>query len=394
MILLDYPYVSDFLIETIVENNFEVIATPEAKKLADGKPIRWISEQDAALKLQDNENELVYTNSENSISWIQKNAQGTKFPKHIDIFKNKLKFRELVKDVFPDYFFMGVLFEELRSLDVSGFKFPFIIKPAVGFFSIAVYKVDGLEEWAETLDKIEKDIFRTQTLYPKEVLGNTDFIIEEYIQGEEYAFDCYFDENGNPVILNILHHVFISDKDVSDRVYSSSQEIIESLYEPLMVFLRYMGKKVDLKNFPLHIEIRVDAEGEIIPIEVNPMRFGGWCTTADLTWFAYGINSYAYFFNNQKPDWEAIFKTRRDKIFSLVLLDNPLGFKPEEVESFDFEKLMKDFEKPLHLRKIKFDKFGVFGFLFTETSKGNEQELEKILHSDLKAYIRTKEIGF
>ena len=44
-----------------------------------------------------------------------------------------------------------------------------------------------------------------------------------------------------------------------------------------------LAKLAGLKNFPLHTEVRVNEKGEIIPIEVNPMRFGGWCTTADFT---------------------------------------------------------------------------------------------------------------
>ena len=53
--------------------------------------------------------------------------------------------------------------------------------------------------------------------------------MEEYVEGEEYAIDCYFDEKGEVVILNILHHKFSSGRDTSDRVYSTSKEIILKL---------------------------------------------------------------------------------------------------------------------------------------------------------------------
>ncbi len=390
MILLDFPYVSDFLLQTIIDNKFPVIATKEAKQIVGKKAINWIAEKDAALLLRQNPETPIYTNSENSISWIQKNTQGTALPEIIDLFKNKYKFRALIKEAYPDYFFEAVAVENLRDLDVSKLEFPFIIKPAVGFFSIAVYKVDRASEWISTVEKIENDIARTISLYPKEVIDNTEFIIEQYIKGEEYAFDCYFDGEGNPVVLNILHHVFTSENDVSDRVYSSSPEIIEKLHNPILDFLSLIGSKVKLRNFPLHIEIRMDEEGHLFPIEVNPMRFGGWCTTGDLSWFAYGINSYEYFLYGKKPDWEKIFKTRKDKKYSLILLDNITGLKPGEIEGFDYDTLLRDFKKPLHLRKINLDKFGVFGFLFTETSKENEAELKEILHSDLLKYIKIK----
>ena len=392
MILLDYPFVSDFLLETIEQFQFPVVATAEAKELAKNRNINWISEEAAKAKIQENEQTSIYTNSENSISWVQRNASGTKFSDLIDLFKNKYKFRQLIKDIYPDYFFQSVPFGELESLDVSELKFPLIVKPAVGFFSIAVHKVDHADDWPQTVVEIQQEIKNTQALYPKEVIDNTDFLLEEYIRGEEYAFDCYFDKNGGPIILNILHHVFISEKDVSDRWYYSSEEVINQLHDPLIDFLIAVGDKKMIRNFPLHIEIRVDSNGKIIPIEVNPMRFGGWCTTADLTWFAYGVNSYQYFFESKKPDWEAIFQNRKDKKYSLILLDKQAKFKMEEIKSFDYEAIAKDFEHPLHVRKYPLNQFGVFGFLFTETSKEHEKELHNILHDDLRKYIKFKEV--
>jgi hypothetical protein len=390
MILLDYPYTSDFLIETVVRNQFPVVATKEAKEILQGRNANLISEADAIAFVKANPLNPVYTNSENSIAWIQQNLKDTPLPGKIETFKNKFRFRELIQEAYPDYFFKSATLSELGEMDISDFKFPFIIKPAVGFFSIAVHKVDKPEDWPSIVIKIEEKIEKTKALYPKEVVSNTDFIIEEYIRGEEYAFDCYFDEKGEPVILNVLHHVFTSEYDVSDRVYSSSKQVIDRLYQPIMDFLHMIGSKIDLRNFPLHIEIRETEPGKINPIEVNPMRFGGWCTTADLTWFAYGINSYEYFFNAKKPDWEKVFENRKDKKYSLILLDNQSDVAQEDIEYFDFDAIAKDFENPLHVRKVNMDKFGVFGFLFSETSKGNERELEEVLHSDLKKYMVLK----
>lgn len=390
MILLDYPYVSDFLKETVLKNNFPVIATPEARSIMEGMEVHWISEQEAVDQIRQNPLIPLYTNSENSIAWIQQHLSDTSLPEKIETFKNKFRFRQLIQEAYPDYFFRSAQLSELRGMDISAFKFPFIIKPAVGFFSIAVHKVDSVKEWPSIVRKIEEQIKKTSSLYPKEVVSNTEFIIESYIKGEEYAFDCYFDANGEATLLNVLHHVFMSESDVSDRVYSSSKAIIDRLSPAILDFLKLVGSKVDLRNFPLHIEIRETAPGKIIPIEVNPMRFGGWCTTADLTWFAYGINSYEYFFKSQKPDWEKVFKGRENKKYSLILLDNQSDVPQEAIAYFDFDVLAKDFENPLHVRKVNMDKFGVFGFLFTETSEGNERELDEILHSDLKKYMVLK----
>lgn len=390
MIVIDKPYVSDFLVKTIKENNFEIVATASARNMIADKTLNWITEEEAKISLKKNPETPIYTNSENTINWIQNHAVSSNLPGQIEMFKNKIKFRELIKDSFPDYFFKGVRFEDLRKLNVEELKFPFIIKPAVGFFSIAVHKVDNAAEWLQVLDKIDSENKSSKDLYPKEVLNVSDFIIEEYIAGEEYAIDCYFDKKGKPVVLNILHHLFSSDKDVSDRVYSTSKEIIQKYKHEIQDFLEIIGEKAKLKNFPAHVELRIDEKGRINPIEVNPLRFGGFCTTGDLSWYAYGINSYEAFFQSKKPDWEKIFETRKEKKYSIIVLDNNSGIEECEIESFDYEKLLMDFEKPLDLRKIKLNEYSVFGFLFAETKYGNEKELMEILGSDLKKYIRFK----
>lgn len=391
MILIDKPYVSDFLIKTIKEYNFQIIDTFNARKMISDESLNWISEVEAKKAFEKNPNIPIYTNSENTIAWIEENFNTSNLAEKIHVFKNKIKFRELLKESNPNYFFKEVKYKELKDLNLKELRFPFIVKPAVGFFSVAVHKVDNENEWNQVLDKIENEIEEFKDLYPKEVIDINDFIIEEYIIGEEYAIDCYFNNEGEPVILNILHHVFTSDKDVSDRVYKTSKEIILEYKNEIYEFLKTIGLKTNLKNFPAHVEVRIDKNRKVHPIEVNPMRFGGWCTTGDLSWFAYGINSYDYFLNAKRPNWEEIFKTREEKFYSMVILDNNSGIKENEIEYFDYENLLKDFENPMDLRKIDFIKYSVFGILFTETSKGNEIEINRILTSNLKKYIKQKE---
>ena len=391
MILIDKPYVSDFLKKTIKENNIEIISTPVARELITDDSLNWISEEKAKSIYEKNPATRVYTNSENSISWIERNLNSSNLPEQIDIFKNKIKFRELIKDSYLDYFFRGVKFEDLAGLDLKEIKFPVIVKPAVGFFSIGVHKVNNSGQWNSVLTKIEDEIKKLNGLYPKEVIDISDFILEECIEGEEYAIDCYFNKNGDPVILNIFHHIFSSDSDVSDRVYSTSEEIINRHKNRIREFLLEVGLKTNLKNFPAHIEVRIDKKGKLIPIEVNPLRFGGWCTTGDFSWYAYGFNSYEYFLNNKKPDWNEIFKSRKDKKYSLIVLDNISGLKENEIDYFDYDKLLKDFENPLSVRKVDINEYHIFGFLFVETTDGKDEGLNRILTSTLIEYIRIKD---
>lgn len=387
MILLEKPYISEFLLQTLEKGRIPVVQTHYADEIATGRNLNLLSASEVVSRFNGSGNPLLYTNSENSISWIENNLQHTSLPGKIKLFKNKADFRDMLSDLFPGYFYKRVDFNSISTLDVSGLQFPFIIKPAVGFFSLGVYKVEKMEEWPETVRTIAGEIDQIKDLYPPEVLHTGEFIIEECIEGDEFAVDCYFNTDGKPVVLNMMKHIFASGKDVNDRVYITSKEIVEQYLGPLTDFLSEIGKRAVLSNFPAHVEVRISASGTVAPIEVNPLRFGGWCSTPDLAWYAFGINIYEYLFRQVTPDWKKLLKGREGLVYSNIVLNNSTGIEGKQIRSFDYEKLLGDFEKPLELRKSDFSKFPLFGFLFCETRQENMKELYDILYSDLTAYV-------
>ncbi|MDA3939527.1 MAG: ATP-grasp domain-containing protein [Spirochaetia bacterium] len=390
MFFADKPYISDFFKSTVKDNNIPMVGTEIAKELELYKGTNIISEEEAIVNVGNSKNPMIYTTSENAIGWISKNLRFTDLPAKIELFKNKFKFRELTKSIYPDLYFKEVQVKDLGNIIFSELPFPFIIKPTVGFFSMGVYKISNFGEWHITIESIKKEINELKNLYPPEVLNTSSFIIEQCIEGDEFAVDAYFNSDGAAVILSILHHTFASDADVSDRVYTTSKKIIEENIEEFTNFVDKIGQLAVVKNFPVHIELRRDSDGTILPIEVNPMRFGGWCTTADITYRAYGFNPYLYYYNQKKPDWPLLLQGKEGKLFSIVVLDNSTGINIEKIESFDHKKLLGTFEKPIEFRVIDFKKYSVFGFLFTETREDNFTELKRILDSDLSEFISLK----
>lgn len=390
MIILDKPYVSEFLKETIRKYNLPVLKTQTALDFIGNDGVLFLEEDAAIEKLKISPETLVYTNSENAINWIVKNLGFTDLPEKVNLFKDKVKFRALTKDLNPGLFYQAISLDDLRTISIKDFPKPFVIKPSVGFFSFGVYTVASDEVWEKIVNSIYEEVEAVKQIYPVEVLDTTTFIAEEFIRGTEYAFDAYFDNEGKPVILNILKHIFSSDADTSDRVYLSSAEIIRENLERFGNFLKQVGNLVGLKNFPMHVEVRVDDSGKIMPIEINPLRFGGWCTTADFTFHAYGFNSYNYLLTQQKPNWERILKDKEGKIFSIIVLNNSTGKKVENISSFDYEKLISCFEKPLFLSKADHKNYHIFGFVFAETRQENFAEIEYILKSDLREFITSK----
>lgn len=389
MYLIDKPYVSDFLINTIKENNYKVVATKMATELIADTSLNWISEKEAVATIKNTPSQRIYSNSENILSWIDKNFCGSKLSKQINTFKDKVKFREEIKDIFPEFKFQKIKLENIQTIPEKELSFPFVIKPSIGFLSIGVSIINNIKDWIQVKEEIKTD--NLKSIFPKNVLDTSHFIIEDFIQGEEYAIDYYHNDKGEVIILNILHHVFSSEKDTSDRVYSTSKAIINQHKSKLEEFLRKIGNKLQLKNFPAHAEVRIDENGKIVPIEINPLRFGGWCTTADLSGVAVGINIYKYYFENACPNWDTIFKGKENKIFSVIVLDNASGIKPNDISKFDYKALANDFENPILIRELDIKKHPLFGFVFTETDFDNKKELYDILSSDLKKYISIKQ---
>jgi hypothetical protein len=388
MILVDKPYISDFLRATISKYGFPVVKTEVARELGFNEGSHLLDVEDAIRHALSTENLQIYTTSENSIGWIAKHLSGTDLPAKIDLFKDKAKFRNLLEPLYPDFYFRTVQLNELDRLDIGDLPRPFIIKPTVGFFSLGVYKVTDAGEWERTKASIRKDAAGVANVFPKEVLDTAAFIIEECIEGTEYAIDAYYDAAGEPVILTILKHIFASKADVSDRVYISSKAIIEGHIDQFSAFLSGIGRLASIRNFPVHVEVRLDERGNLSPIEVNPMRFGGWCTTADMTYHAYGFNPYAYYFSQKRPDWSQILEDKTGNIYSIIVLDNTTGLDANQITAFDYDRLLTHFEKPLELRRIDYTQYPVFGFLFAETREENFAELEHILASNLREFVR------
>lgn len=386
MVIFEKPYISELFIKTIAELNMPVLKNSVSEDIVQKMSINLLEEKQFINKFT--RDIRLYTNSENSIGWICDNLNDFNIAEKINTFKDKVKFRKLLKAVYPHFFFEEVNIDEIEKIEIDTLPKPFILKPAVGFFSMGVYKISDNEDWQFVKEDIKNNMYKVENLYPKQVIDNTRFIIEECIEGDEFAIDAYYDSKGEPVILNILKHEFSSESDVSDRVYYTSKEIIEEYIDNFSELLKMINGKVNLNNFPFHMEVRVNGE-EITPIEINPMRFAGWCTT-DIAYYSYGINVYKYYFQNKKPDWKLILKGKDGILYSIVVLDKPKNVDEEQIKKFDYEKLIDSFEKTLELRKIDFNNYPVFGFLFTETKKENKCELEQILKSDLLEYIELK----
>ena len=57
---------------------------------------------------------------------------------------------------------------------------------------------------AGVVAEIEREVEQFAAIYPDQVLGLDRFVVEEVIQGEEFAVDAYFDADGTPVLVDVV----------------------------------------------------------------------------------------------------------------------------------------------------------------------------------------------
>jgi hypothetical protein len=380
MIILEEPYVSDYLLEYVSANKVPVLKNDYSISRNKGYNLNLINTEEAVDRY--NKGELVYTVSEHALDWIYKNLPSSELVEKIGFFKDKARFRTLVSGLYPDLFFKEFTFEQLNNIDSADIPYPVILKPSVGFHSMGVYALFNENDFKNALSDLKSITRNKMKLFPESVVG-TKYLLEQYIQGEEFAIDAYYDKQGKPVILNILKHRFSSESDVKDRIYYTSAEIIRRYLTPMEHFLSRINSVLNVTDFPMHIEVRVSGN-DIVPIEFNPLRFAGASCT-DLAYYAYGINTIDCYLKQLKPDFNSIIDKKADKIYSLVLIDK--DGKDIDNSKFDYDRLYNDFENILSLRKIDNPAMGLFAILFTETSAGNEAELDKVLVNDYTTYV-------
>jgi len=387
MIILEKPYVSDFLQQTVVNMQIPVLETPFAKSLEHAGGMNFMKTGDFFAALQTVEHPLLYSNSENSVELLNHYVPDLGITKQVNFFKDKSKLREIFSVLNPDVWYRTLTLQELDELDGNSMKMPFVIKPVRGFASIGIHSVRTAEDWQKALESIKKEVSLMQNVFPDAVVSLNDFLLERYIEGTEIAMDAYFNEAGEPVILNILTHLFGSDSDMSDRLYMTSAEIIRKYHGPVKHYLEEVGRLTGLKNFPFHLEMR-EEPGGFVPIEINPMRFMGFCV-ADVEYYFYGINPYESYFHNRKPDWDKILASREGTLYGMFGIDIPKHLDKTRIE-FNYEKFIAHFSTVLHYVKMDYTRLPMAIYLFAEVPESRFSEYETILYSDLSEFITAK----
>jgi len=387
MILLGKPYVSPLLAKTLADLRIPAVKVGDVH-VPDEETLNWHSAESALAAYLEHGGPLL-TNSENAIDILETHLQDGHLIQLISMCKNKSKFRDRLKQMYPQFFYREYNLQTLREESPDALPYPLIVKPSVGYASLGVYRVTGPEEWVNACENIQLDMEEAGKLYPQSVLDTGRFLVEEWIEGEEYAVDAYFTEQGEPVILNVFKRMFAHAGDTSDRIYYTSKQVVREALQPVQDFLQKLGQTDDFCLFPLHVEVRISAQGKLVPIEINPLRFAG-IGTADLGAYAYGHNVYELYFRQQQPDWERFLNGSDEHVYSFFCAELPVSLNMNRIETIREAEFCQKFSHIVEYRPM--NKYDPTTFAVVFYRSDNLDENQRLLQLDLQQFVLMKEL--
>lgn len=384
MIIVDDAYVSVRMKEYMNETSARVLDSDMARSIAKSYPnIQLVDDARAAAAIR--AGERVYAASESHFWWIDKYVSDTEVARLVALCKDKAAMRAALRPLYPDFTFEVLGLDGLLARDYEPAWGSCIVKPNVGFLSMGVYPVASAKDWAQMQEAVKNSAGVWGDSYDTSVITTENFIVESCITGTEYALDAYFDAEGDAHILNVLRHDFASAADTSDRLYYTGKRVFDEMYEPLLAFLSQMGALTGMRNFPVHVEVRAQSDGSVIPIEVNPLRFAGLGGT-EITHFAYEFYTYDYYLSGKTPTPDEILADADDDALycmSVIAPHAPLS----GVASFDYEAFAQQFANVYAFDRFDYATSGIFGFMFWKTSARDDDERVKLLNAKVEDFV-------
>ena len=322
-----------------------------------------------------NANQKVCITSETSIEIIANRIDANR-ANAIQKLKDKFAFREILSKIYENYEYRLIKATDIEHLSVSE---KMVIKPIKGCFGTAVRIIEPSTDFKQLSLDLNNELLKNGSVFSESVLSKDDFIVEQFIEGEEYAVDMFYNSKGEPCIVNIYHHPMPNNKAYLHMIYYSSKEVFDKIYDKAKIFFIELNKISGVTNFVMHSEFKMN-ERDLIPIEINSMRFGGM-GLGNLVYHSLKINPYMYYLNDIEPDWQNIWNGIEDNIFTFFIAYNSENksvneFKPNR------EKLKRQFTQVLLEHNFDYQKQLAFAIYCLRETEENIAQLLKIEFDD------------
>ena len=192
------------------------------------------------------------------------NAKGNN-TKSINTAMNKFESRKIFNSI-SEIKIQNAIVKKIEDIEIfineNGTS---VLKPIYGTASKSVIKVESFQENRTAVEKLMQDC------------SDQDLIIEEFVDGSEYALE------GN-LINSELNKIVIFDKPIyykepyfEESIYIAPTEIPDKTQKEIVNLIGKACKKLGLENGPVHVEFKIHNK-EIFIIEINPRMIGGLCS--------------------------------------------------------------------------------------------------------------------
>jgi ATP-grasp domain len=311
--------------------------------------------------------------------------------KAIELLKNKYAFRQILTAIYPDLQYQFIQSHQIQDLKITQKS---VIKPVKGVFGTAVRIIDRNTNLTELAAELQTELTKNTDLFSASVLSTTDFIVESYIDGEEYAVDMFYNSSGEACIVNIYHHPLPQNLAYLHVIYYSSQAVFDLIYAKAKQFFTELNGILKVTNLPIHGEFKLDGvggaslfaerpagkENRLMPIELNSLRFGGM-GLGNLAFHGLGVDPYACFAEDIEPDWPQIWQDKPADIFAFFIAYNGANINVLNCKP-DREKLKRQFTKVLLERNFDYQNQLAFGIYILKETKQNLSRLLQIEFDD------------
>lgn len=346
------------------------------------KNIKILTEDELTnSKIYFNKEDKVYVPSESSLNIVLKRMKDKKKYQSVVSLKDKYKFRLILKKLFPNFHFKKILLSKLKDIKIDSTK-KYIVKPVKGFFGTGIRTIDKNSSLQKISEEIKIELDKNSKIFSESVISKNELLIEEYLEGDEYAVDMYYDDLGKPIIQNIYHHPSPTNIVYFHVLYYTSYSIFNKYLTLFEDFFKQLNKKLSASSIAIHAEFKYDGK-KMLPIEFNPLRFGGF-GLADLTYHGFNTNPFENYFNNEKPDWNKIWKSRKKQYFGWVLGYN--GINVDVInDKPDHNKFKSIFSNVMDYCEIDYKSNPVFAIMYVKET--NYDKLMTLLKIDFNKFF-------
>lgn len=324
------------------------------------------------------ESDILSITSESVLEVLLDRIESENQKNAILVLKDKAKFREVIAPFFPEYSYHSVPFEQLEYFRP---KHKMVVKPQKGFFGTGVKIIDPNTGMRQISRELKDELATNLKVFSDSVLSAGTFIIEDFIEGEEYAADIFYDNQGTPQIANLYCHPSPKHEAYVHMLYYSSKEVFEKIQERVIDFFTKLNEVLQVKNFPVHGEFKLHGD-QFVPIEMNPLRFGG-VGLGNMVYHAMGINPYQCMSTNLFPNWSEIWEQKQhlESIYTYLIAYNGKNVDVNTMKP-NLDKLRENFSEVINETLLDYQKGLTFGLFTLKETKSSVTKIATLDFDD------------